>query len=81
MRGDRIDVTLSGIDRPGAVPRPGIRRPRLHPTAARRAPGDFGVVVSTEETPFDQLQPDSITIAQLVDGAAAIDLLQKVQLL
>jgi hypothetical protein len=41
----------------------------------------FGVVVSTEETPFDQLQPDSITIAQLVDGAAAIDLLQKVQLL
>jgi len=39
------------------------------------------VVVSTEETPFDQLQPDSITIAQLVDGAAAIDLLQKVQLL
>jgi iron(III) transport system substrate-binding protein len=44
-------------------------------------PIDSGVHSATDETPFDQLQPNSITIAQLGDGAAAIALLQKVQLL
>jgi iron(III) transport system substrate-binding protein len=44
-------------------------------------PIDSGVHTAAHETPFDQLQPNSITIAQLGDGAAALALLQKVQLL
>jgi iron(III) transport system substrate-binding protein len=38
-------------------------------------------VTRTGETPFDQLQPNSITIAQLGTGAEAIKLLQEAQLL
>jgi iron(III) transport system substrate-binding protein len=40
-----------------------------------------GVTTSQRETPFDQLEPNSITIAQLGTGAQAIALLQKAQLL
>ena len=40
-----------------------------------------GVTTQAPETPFNQLQPNSISIADLGDGAAAIALLQKVQLL
>ena len=40
-----------------------------------------GVTTSAPETPFSQLQPNSITIADLGDGAAAIDLLRQVGLL
>jgi iron(III) transport system substrate-binding protein len=38
-------------------------------------------VKRTGETPFNQLQPNSITIAQLGTGAQAIELLQEAQLL
>jgi iron(III) transport system substrate-binding protein len=40
-----------------------------------------GVTTSQPETPFDQLQPNSITIAELGTGAEAIKLLQEAQLL
>jgi len=40
-----------------------------------------GVTTSQTETPFDQLQPNPITIAQLGDGATAISLLKKAGLL
>jgi iron(III) transport system substrate-binding protein len=40
-----------------------------------------GVTTAAAETPFTQLQPNSITIAQLGDGSQAIALLQKVGLL
>jgi iron(III) transport system substrate-binding protein len=40
-----------------------------------------GVSTSQPETPFDQLQPNSITIAQLGDGSTAIALLKKAGLL
>jgi iron(III) transport system substrate-binding protein len=39
------------------------------------------VKTAQPETPFSQLQPNSITIAQLGTGAAAINLLQEAQLL
>jgi iron(III) transport system substrate-binding protein len=44
-------------------------------------PLDHGVQPSAPETPFDQLQPAPITIAQLGDGSAAIALLQKAGML
>jgi iron(III) transport system substrate-binding protein len=40
-----------------------------------------GVTTSAPETPFGQLQPNPITIADLGDGAAAIDLLRQAGLL
>jgi iron(III) transport system substrate-binding protein len=40
-----------------------------------------GVTTAQPETPFDQLQPNSITIPELGTGAAAIKLLQQAQLL
>jgi iron(III) transport system substrate-binding protein len=40
-----------------------------------------GVTTAAPETPFDQLQPNSISIAQLGTGAQAIELLQEAQLL
>ncbi len=40
-----------------------------------------GVQTAQPETPFNQLQPNSITIAQLGTGAQAIKLLQQAQLL
>ncbi len=40
-----------------------------------------GVQTAEPETPFDQLQPNSITIADLGTGAEAIKLLQEAQLL
>ena len=40
-----------------------------------------GVTTAQPETPFDQLQPNSITIAQLGDGSTAIALLQQAGLL
>ncbi len=40
-----------------------------------------GVVTAAPETPFDQLQPNSITIPQLGDGSTAIALLRKAELL
>ena len=40
-----------------------------------------GVTTSAPETPFDQLQPNSITIADLGDGTAAIALLRQAGLL
>jgi iron(III) transport system substrate-binding protein len=39
-----------------------------------------GVTTAQPETPFGQLQPYPITIAELGDGSAAIDLLQQVEL-
>ena len=40
-----------------------------------------GVKTAQPETPFDQLQPNSITISELGTGALAIKLLQEAQLL
>jgi iron(III) transport system substrate-binding protein len=40
-----------------------------------------GVTTAEPETPFDQLQPNSITLAELGTGAEAIKLLQEAQLL
>lgn len=40
-----------------------------------------GVTTAEPETPFDQLQPNAITVGQLGDGASAIALLEQVQLL
>jgi iron(III) transport system substrate-binding protein len=40
-----------------------------------------GVVTAESETPFDQLRPNPIGVAALGDGATAISLLQKAQLL
>jgi iron(III) transport system substrate-binding protein len=40
-----------------------------------------GVTTTQPETPFDQLQPNQITIPQLGDGATAIALLRKAGLL
>jgi iron(III) transport system substrate-binding protein len=40
-----------------------------------------GVTTSAPETPFDQLQPNPITIADLGDGSAAIALLRQAGLL
>jgi iron(III) transport system substrate-binding protein len=40
-----------------------------------------GVTTIQPETPFAKLQPNAVTIAQLGDGAEAISLLQRVQLL
>ena len=40
-----------------------------------------GVTTSAPETPFGQLQPNPVTIADLGDGAAAIDLLRQAGLL
>jgi len=40
-----------------------------------------GVTTAQQETPFDQLQPNPITIPELGTGATAIALLQKAQLL
>jgi iron(III) transport system substrate-binding protein len=40
-----------------------------------------GVKQAAPETPFDELQPNAITIADLGDGARAIALLQKAGLL
>src|SRR6202167_2350871 len=44
-------------------------------------PLDDGVVTAAPETPFDQLQPYPISIAELGDGSTAISLLQKAGLL
>jgi iron(III) transport system substrate-binding protein len=44
-------------------------------------PIDDGVTTVAPETPFDQLQPSSITIPQLGDGSTAIGLLRKAGLL
>jgi len=44
-------------------------------------PIDSGVQTAKHETPFDRLQPNGITVAELGDGSAATALLQKVQLL
>ena len=40
-----------------------------------------GVTTAKPETPFDQLQPNRISIAELGTGAEAIKLLQEAQLL
>jgi iron(III) transport system substrate-binding protein len=40
-----------------------------------------GVTTAEPETPLDQLQPNSITLAELGTGAEAIKLLQEAQLL
>jgi iron(III) transport system substrate-binding protein len=40
-----------------------------------------GVTTAQPETPFDQLRPNDITIAELGTGAEAIRLLQEAQLL
>jgi iron(III) transport system substrate-binding protein len=44
-------------------------------------PLDDGVRTAAPETPFSQLQPNSITVAELGDGSTAISLLQKAGLL
>jgi iron(III) transport system substrate-binding protein len=44
-------------------------------------PIDSGVTSSNHETPFNLLQPNSISIAQLGDGATAVALLHKSGLL
>ena len=40
-----------------------------------------GVTTAEPETPFDELEPNSITVAELGTGAEAIELLQEAQLL
>jgi iron(III) transport system substrate-binding protein len=40
-----------------------------------------GVTTAQPETPFDQLQPNPITIPELGDGSTAIDLLKQAGLL
>ena len=40
-----------------------------------------GVTTTQPETPFDQLQPNPITVEQLGDGSTAIDLLKQAGLL
>jgi iron(III) transport system substrate-binding protein len=40
-----------------------------------------GVAASSEETPFDQLQPNGITVAELGDGSTAIALLRQAGML
>ena len=40
-----------------------------------------GVTTAEPETPFDRLQPNDITVAELGTGAEAIRLLQEAQLL
>lgn len=44
-------------------------------------PVDSGVATAKDETPFSQLQPNSITISELGDGATAVALLHKAGLL
>ena len=44
-------------------------------------PLDDGVQTAAPETPFSQLQPNSITIPELGDGSTAISLLRKAGLL
>jgi iron(III) transport system substrate-binding protein len=44
-------------------------------------PIDAGVTTAKAETPFDRLSPNPISLDQLGDGAAAVALLQEVQLL
>ena len=44
-------------------------------------PIDDGVQTAAPETPFDQLKPNPITIAQLGDGSTAITLLRDAGLL
>jgi iron(III) transport system substrate-binding protein len=44
-------------------------------------PIDDGVTTAAPETPFDQLEPNSITIPELGDGSTAIALLRKAGLL
>jgi len=44
-------------------------------------PVDSGVVTAAPETPFARLRPDPISLLELGDGAAAVALLQEVQLL
>jgi iron(III) transport system substrate-binding protein len=44
-------------------------------------PIDSGVTTSKDETPFNELQPNSITIAQLGDGSQAVALLHEAGLL
>jgi iron(III) transport system substrate-binding protein len=44
-------------------------------------PVDSGVSTAKDETPFSQLQPNSITISDLGDGATAVALLHKAGLL
>ena len=41
----------------------------------------YGVSTAAPETPFDQLQPNPITIPELGDGSTAITLLRKAGLL
>jgi iron(III) transport system substrate-binding protein len=44
-------------------------------------PVDSGVTTAQPETPFDELRPNPISIAELGTGATAIALLQEAQLL
>jgi iron(III) transport system substrate-binding protein len=44
-------------------------------------PVDSGVTTAKDETPFSQLQPNSITISELGDGATAVALLHQAGLL
>jgi iron(III) transport system substrate-binding protein len=44
-------------------------------------PLDHGVQTTAPETPFDQLQPNPITVSDLGDGSTAIALLQKAGML
>jgi hypothetical protein len=44
-------------------------------------PLDDGVQTAAPETPFDQLQPNPITIPELGDGSTATSLLQRTGLL
>ena len=44
-------------------------------------PLDDGVTTAAPETPFDQLQPNPITIAEIGDGSTAIALLRQAGLL
>ena len=83
-----------GRRRPALVAEPGRRRSASWPSSPRprgsrssptatsfEYPIASGVTTAQPETPFNQLQPNPITIAQLGTGAEAIKLLQEAQLL
>ena len=87
-------VDVSGAGDPQVVRPPGRRPsaswPSSPPTQGQEIiahsdsfeyPIASGVTTAQPETPFDQLQPNGITIAELGTGAEAIKLLQEAQLL
>ena len=89
--GERWPEADAVIDATGKYVMPGIVNTHMHWHEERVGPMPIqyernlylasGVTTAQPETPFDQLQPNSITIPELGTGAEAIKLLQEAQLL